>query len=178
MVATSVAAVATLAAVVGDPVALGQTRMFPVDQQPQDRLTPQQTLQIPTATERAEAETQHQTPALTAGSFSQPSNKTMQNASNIVAAAVVPLSGAIGGKLGFSLATLSPEMVAANLLGPLGFLVGCIIAIKWLTKRLERSENAQAENLKTLTEINIQTKTVIEQNSELLKDVKYHLEKR
>lgn len=103
----------------------------------------------------------------------------MQNASNIISAGIVPLSGFIGGKLGIVAATNTPaiEPWVSQLLGPLGFLVGCIIAIRWLTKRLEKSEATTAANQETLITVLVQTKTVIEQNSEILEDVKQALDK-
>lgn len=102
----------------------------------------------------------------------------MQNASNIISSAVVPIAGFIGGKLGFSLATAPIEPWVAQLLGPLGFLVGCLLAIRWLVKRLERSEESTAKDRETMITVVVQTKTAIEQNSEILKEVKDHLGKK
>jgi 5-methylthioribose kinase len=100
----------------------------------------------------------------------------MQNASNIISATVVPLSGFLGGKLGLVTANAAPiDPLWGQILGPVGFLIGCLFAIKWLTKRLEKSEETTAKNQETLITVLVQTKTVIEQNSEILEDVKQTL---
>ena len=70
------------------------------------------------------------------------------------------------------------------LLGPLGALIGMIIAIKWLTARLDKAEARETarqterdEQLKTLVTLGVNSNTVISQNSEVMESVKTALER-
>ena len=102
----------------------------------------------------------------------------MTNTPNIIAAAVVPLSGFAGMKTGSFLATAIPqsggvlESFLTQLLGPLGFLVGTLIAIRWLVGQLEASRKENSDNIKTLVETTIACRHCIEQNSEVLEAMK------
>jgi ABC-type enterochelin transport system ATPase subunit len=104
---------------------------------------------------------------------------------NTVAAATVPLSAVAGGKVGVYLA--SADIVpawASSMLGPAGALVGTLLAIRWLLARLDKAE-AKADkrdaerdtNLALIASMTVQNQQVIEQNSELLQDVKQAIEK-
>ena len=101
----------------------------------------------------------------------------MTNTPAIIAAAVVPLSGFAGLKTGSFIANAIPqetgfEAVFAQLLGPFGFLVGTLVAIRWLVKQLEESRKETTENIKTLAEISTACKSCIEQNTDALESMK------
>lgn len=102
----------------------------------------------------------------------------MTNTPAVIAAAVVPLSGFAGLKTGAFLASAMPhdsgtfEAVLAQLLGPFGFLVGTLIAIRWLVKQLEESRKETTDNIRTLAEISTACKSCIEQNTEALESMK------
>lgn len=70
------------------------------------------------------------------------------------------------------------------LLGPLGALIGMIIAIKWLTARLNKAEEREEsrredreKSMEKLVELAVRSNLAIEQNSEVLKSVRKALEK-
>lgn len=105
---------------------------------------------------------------------------------NIITAATVPLSALLGGKTGYLIAeTVTPLPVwFSSLLGPAGALVGMILAIRWLIARLDKQElkadardAERAVNIATMTHITTQNQAIIEQNSDMLRDAKFAIEK-
>jgi hypothetical protein len=61
------------------------------------------------------------------------------------------------------------------LLGPLGTLVGAVIAITWLIRRLDRAEEREAvrqkehdDMLRAVIECSLRSTTAVEQNSQIL----------
>jgi hypothetical protein len=105
-------------------------------------------------------------------------------ASNVLATAAVPIAAMIGGKSAH-LATQVAEMpdVITNLSGAAGAIAAGVYAIRWLARRLERAEEKADAMTKQLMEISVscktaieQTKTTIEQNSEILGRVEGRLE--
>lgn len=104
---------------------------------------------------------------------------------NTIAAACVPLTAVFGSKIGNHIATTTPlpEWIAP-LLGPVGALIGTLLAIKWLLTRLDKAENKAEQrdierdkNLAMIATMTAQNQIVIEQNSEVLADVKNALTK-
>ena len=104
---------------------------------------------------------------------------------NTIAAACVPLTAVFGSKIGNYIATTTPlpEWIAP-LLGPVGALIGTLLAIKWLLTRLDKAENKAEQrdierdkNLAMIATMTAQNQIVIEQNSEVLADVKNALTK-
>lgn len=100
---------------------------------------------------------------------------------NTIAAAVVPLSAVAGCKfliyLGQTASTV-PDWLTP-LLGPVGALVGTLLAIRWLLTRLDKAEvkadlrDAERDkNLTLIAAMTVQNQTIIQQNSEVLADVK------
>ena len=104
---------------------------------------------------------------------------------NTIAAAVVPLSAAMLGKAGnFVAQTVPMPAWLAPMLGPVGALVGTLLAIKWLLARLDRAETKadardaeRDKNLQLIASMTVQNQAVIEQNSEVLADVKSAIQK-
>lgn len=99
---------------------------------------------------------------------------------NTIAAACVPLTAVFGSKIGNYVAqtTPVPDWVAP-LLGPIGALSGTLLAIKWLLARLDKAETKAEQrdierdkNLSMIATMTAQNQAVIEQNSEVLADVK------
>ena len=104
----------------------------------------------------------------------------MNIVTNTISAAVVPLSAVFGSKLGGYVAQVSelPPWITP-LLGPVGALCGTLIAIKWLLARLDRAEKKaetrdaeRDSHLHMIATMTVQNQTIIEQNSEVLADVK------
>lgn len=104
---------------------------------------------------------------------------------NTIAAACVPLTAVFGSKLGNYVAqtTQLPEWLSP-LLGPIGALSGTLLAIKWLLARLDKAETKAEQrdierdkNLTMIATMTAQNQLVIEQNSEVLADVKNALTK-
>ena len=104
---------------------------------------------------------------------------------NTIAAACVPLTAVFGSKIGSYIATTTPlpEWIAP-LLGPVGALIGTLLAIKWLLTRLDKAETKAEQrdierdkNLTMIATMTAQNQIVIEQNSEVLADVKNALTK-
>ena len=105
-----------------------------------------------------------------------------------VAAFVSTVCGAIVGSRFFSMIadiapTEMPEWMKW-LLGPLGALVGMIIAIWWLSSRLNKAEvkadkrdDERDADRKTLITVLAQNSTTLEQNSSVLRDVKQVMER-
>jgi TRAP-type C4-dicarboxylate transport system permease small subunit len=100
-----------------------------------------------------------------------------------ISAATVILSGVAGGKLA-SIATESLQMPEwmQLLTGPLGALGAALFALRWLVSRLDKSESKfeqrdleRDQNFQKLIEITTQNHRVIEQNSDILREVKEHL---
>lgn len=99
---------------------------------------------------------------------------------NTIAAACVPLTAVFGSKIGSYIAqTATLPDWAGPLLGPIGALVGTLLAIKWLLARLDKAENKAEQrdierdkNLAMIATMTAQNQAVIEQNSEVLSDVK------
>lgn len=104
---------------------------------------------------------------------------------NTIAAACVPLTAVFGSKIGNYVAqsTQLPEWLSP-LLGPIGALSGTLLAIKWLLARLDKAETKaelrdieRDKNLSMIATMTAQNQLVIEQNSEVLADVKNALTK-
>lgn len=103
-----------------------------------------------------------------------------------IAAATVPLSAMFGSKLGtFLAATEGVPSWAGGVLGPVGTTICTLIAVKWLTNRLDKSEAKteqreaeRLENFKVLVTLTTQNHLIIEQNSEVLTEVKEALRKQ
>ena len=100
-----------------------------------------------------------------------------------LSAATVMLSGVAGGKLA-SIATEGLQMPEwlQILTGPLGALGAALFALRWLVARLDKSESKfEARDIERdkqfvqLVEITSQNHRVIEQNSDILREVKEHL---
>jgi len=99
---------------------------------------------------------------------------------NTIAAACVPLTAVFCSKIGNYMAqTLPVADWLTPLLGPVGALGGTLLAIKWLLNRLDKAEQKadvrdqeRDKNLQLIASMTIQNQTVIEQNSEVLSDVK------
>jgi hypothetical protein len=100
-----------------------------------------------------------------------------------LSAATVMLSGVAGGKLA-SLATEGLQMPEwlQILTGPLGALGAALFALRWLVARLDKSESKfeqrdleRDKQFQQLVEITSQNHRVIEQNSDILREVKEHL---
>ena len=99
---------------------------------------------------------------------------------NTIAAACVPLTAVFGSKIGNYVAQTAPlPDWLGPLLGPVGALVGTLLAIKWLLNRLDKTE-AKSElrdierdkHLAMIATMTMQNQAVIEQNSEVLSAVK------
>jgi hypothetical protein len=93
------------------------------------------------------------------------------------------LSGVAGGKLA-SITAESLEMPEwmQILTGPLGALGAALFALRWLVARLDKSESKfeqrdleRDKQFQQLVEITSQNHRVIEQNSDILREVKEHL---
>jgi len=109
------------------------------------------------------------------------------NSINVASTLVIPLAVMAGSKAGTMTANLiegvSPNWISA-LLGPVGALTGTILAIRWLLARLDKQE-AKADlrdierdkQTKTLTEMTIQNQAIIAQNSTMLADARFAIEK-
>lgn len=99
---------------------------------------------------------------------------------NTIAAATVPLSAVAGSKVGSYIAdTASLPAWAASIMGPVGALVGTLLAIRWLLARLDKAETKadkrdaeRDSNLALIASMTVQNQQVIEQNSEVLSEVK------
>ena len=86
---------------------------------------------------------------------------------NTISAACVPLTAVFGSKIGNYVA-----------------LSGTLLAIKWLLTRLDKAEQKadvrdqeRDKNLQLIASMTVQNQAVIEQNSEVLSDVKQAIEK-
>lgn len=107
---------------------------------------------------------------------------------NTLSAACVPLAAMVGGKSACFVAEITNHELPAwfaPLVGPVGALAGTIIAIRWLLTRLDKAEtkaeSREAErdkNLSLIAAMTVQNQTIIQQNSEVLTDVKNAIEKR
>ena len=104
---------------------------------------------------------------------------------NTIAAACVPLTAVFGSKIGNYVAqtTQLPEWLSP-LLGPIGALSGTLLAIKWLLARLDKAETKAEQrdverdkNLTMIATMTAQNQAIIEQNSEVLADVKTAISK-
>jgi hypothetical protein len=102
-----------------------------------------------------------------------------------LSAATVMLSGVAGGKLA-SITAESLEMPEwlQILTGPLGALGAALFALRWLVARLDKSESKfEARDIERdkqfvqLVEITYQNHRVIEQNSDILREVKDRISK-
>ena len=105
---------------------------------------------------------------------------------NTIAAATVPLSAMAGNKIGSYMAQVSdlPQWLTP-LLGPAGALGGTLLAIRWLLARLDKAETKadardteRDKNLALIATMVVQNQSVIEQNSEVLSEVKNILSNR
>ena len=104
---------------------------------------------------------------------------------NTVAAACVPLAAILTSKLGnYAAQTATLPDWIGPLLGPIGALVGTLLAIKWLLDRLDKAESKAEQrdierdkNISMIATMTSQNQAVIEQNSELLSEVKIAIEK-
>jgi hypothetical protein len=97
-----------------------------------------------------------------------------------LSAATVMLSGVAGGKLA-SITAESFQMPQwlQILTGPLGALGAALFALRWLVARLDKSESKfeqrdleRDKQFQQLVEITSQNHRVIEQNSDILREVK------
>ena len=97
-----------------------------------------------------------------------------------LSAATVMLSGVAGGKLASITAESfqMPEWLQI-LTGPLGALGAALFALRWLVARLDKSESKfeqrdleRDKQFQQLVEITSQNHRVIEQNSDILREVK------
>ena len=97
-----------------------------------------------------------------------------------LSAATVMLSGVAGGKLASITAESlqMPEWMQI-LTGPLGALGAALFALRWLVARLDKSESKfeqrdleRDKQFQQLVEITSQNHRVIEQNSDILREVK------
>ena len=104
---------------------------------------------------------------------------------NTIAAACVPLTAILTSKLGTYIAQTAPmpEWIG-HLLGPIGALIGTLLAIRWLLDRLDKAEGKAEQrdverdkNISMIATMTSQNQAVIEQNSELLSEVKVAIEK-
>jgi hypothetical protein len=102
-----------------------------------------------------------------------------------LSAATVMLSGVAGGKLASITAESlqMPEWMQI-LTGPLGALGAALFALRWLVARLDKSESKfEARDIERdkqfvqLVEITSQNHRVIEQNSDILREVKDRISK-
>ena len=104
---------------------------------------------------------------------------------NTIAAACVPLTAVFGNKLGSYVAQTAPlPDWLAPLLGPIGALVGTLLAIKWLLARLDKAETKSElrdverdKHLAMIATMTMQNQAVIEQNSEVLTKVQTAISK-
>ena len=104
---------------------------------------------------------------------------------NTISAAIVPLTAVFGGKIGSYVAGTQPVPDwLSPLLGPVGALVGTMLAIKWLLNRLDKNEAKsdlreieRDKNLALIVTMTLQNQSVIEQNSEVLTEVKTAISK-
>ena len=106
----------------------------------------------------------------------------MTNTPSIISAAVVPLAGFTGAKLGSCIGSAIPtagpfEGLLASLIGPFGFLVGTLIAIRWLVGQLTQSRQETIEHIRALAELSASCKVVIEQNSEVIESIREDIKK-
>ena len=94
--------------------------------------------------------------------------------------ATVIVSGMAGGKLA-TLATQSLQMPEwlQILTGPLGALGAALFAVRWLVVRLDKSESKFAQRdierdrqFEQLVGLTVQNQRIIEQNSDILREVK------
>jgi hypothetical protein len=102
-----------------------------------------------------------------------------------LSAATVMLSGVAGGKLASITAESlqMPEWMQI-LTGPLGALGAALFALRWLVARLDKSESKfeqrdieRDKQFVQLVEITTQNHRVIEQNSDILREVKDRISK-
>lgn len=77
----------------------------------------------------------------------------------------------------------NPTWLSA-LLGPLGALTGTVLAIRWLLKRLDKQEakaderdEERIKQTKIITEMTLQNQAIISQNSTMLAEAKFAIEK-
>ena len=99
---------------------------------------------------------------------------------NSISLAAVPLVATFGAKCGGLVAQI--ELVPAwaqPLVGPVGALIGTLIAIRWLLSRLDKQEKKMElrdierdNNLTMIATMTAQNQRVIEQNSVVLLEVK------
>lgn len=109
----------------------------------------------------------------------------MNIVTQLISVAVVPLSAAVLGKAGNFVAETTPlPDWLAPLIGPVGALTGTLIAIRWLLERLDKAEvkndlrdEERAKNMASIATMTMQNQTVIEQNSNVLLEVKEALKK-
>lgn len=97
-----------------------------------------------------------------------------------LSAATVIVSGMAGGKLA-TLATQSLQMPEwlQILTGPLGALGAALFAVRWLVVRLDKSESKfsardieRDKQFEQLVGLTVQNQRIIEQNSDILREVK------
>lgn len=100
--------------------------------------------------------------------------------SHTLSAATVILSGVAGGKLAtiVSQSLQMPEWMQL-LTGPLGALGAALFALRWLVARLDKSEAKfeqrdleRDKNFEQLISLTLQNQRIIEQNSDILREVK------
>ena len=97
----------------------------------------------------------------------------------------MPLTAVFGSKIGsYAAQTIPLPDWAGPLLGPIGALFGTLAAIKWLLARLDKAESKAEQrdverdkNLSMIATMTVQNQAIIEQNSEVLADVKDAIKK-
>ena len=110
----------------------------------------------------------------------------MNIVTQIISVAVVPLSAAALAKAGGFIAEATPlPDWLSPLIGPVGALTGTLIAIRWLLERLDKAEvknehrdEERAKNMAMIATMTLQNQAVIEQNSEVLVEVKNALKNK
>jgi ABC-type enterochelin transport system ATPase subunit len=98
-----------------------------------------------------------------------------------ISAAAVPLAAVASSKAMTYVADATQGIPAwvTPFVGPVGALIGTLIAIKWLLARLDKAETKadareleRDKNMSLLATLTVQSQTIIEQNSQVLEDVK------
>lgn len=109
------------------------------------------------------------------------------NSITMISTLVIPVAVLAGSKAGLITANIiegnHPSWVTA-LLGPVGALAGTVLAIRWLLARLDKQEvkaeerdKERIEQTKIITEMTIQNQAVIAQNSTMLAEARFAIEK-
>ena len=109
------------------------------------------------------------------------------NSVTVIATLIIPVAVLAGSKAGLITANIiegaHPSWGSA-LLGPLGALTGTVLAIRWLLKRLDKQEmkadirdEERIKQTAIITEMTLQNQAIIAQNSTMLAEAKFAIEK-